>query len=54
MEEQASQSKHVWMTPELTVYGKIEEITAAKCKILNASDDFEVSGIQDALGQCGS
>ena len=42
-------AKKHWETPELVVFGAVEELTQqAKYKRLGSSDDFGIAGISDA------
>lgn len=40
--------KELWVTPKLTQYGTVEDITQqVKSKKLGSSDDFGISGISN-------
>ena len=42
-------TKKLWKTPELVVFGAVEELTQqAKYKRLGTVDDFGINGISDA------
>jgi hypothetical protein len=43
-------SKKLWETPQLVVFGAVEELTQedAKYKHLGSQDDFGITGISDA------
>lgn len=49
MREETNASKAEWDSPELVVYGSVEELTLQpKSKHPGFSDDFGVSGVSDS------
>jgi hypothetical protein len=42
-------TKKLWETPELVVFGAVEQLTQqVKSKTLGSADDFGIAGISDA------
>lgn len=50
-EKNTAESRKMWLTPTLTVYGDVEALTLqnrVKAKQPGSIDDFGVSGVSDA------